>query len=93
MCLIADDSEVSAIGFIHFFKDHRELLQGGNDDTHTIIQCLLQILRVLAFTNGFNGTKGVVESRNGCLQLCIQNGTISDNNNAAKDRSVFSVVQ
>ena len=93
VCLITDDGEVSAVGFIHFFENHRELLQGGNNDTNAVVQCLLQILRVFAFTNSFNGTKGVVKSGNGCLQLCVQNSTVSDNDNTAVNSSVFVIVQ
>ena len=93
VCLITDDGEVSAVGFIHFLENDWELLQSGNNDTHTVVQCLLQILGVLAFTDGFYGAKGMVESGNGCLQLRVQNGTVGDNDNAAVDSSVFVIVQ
>ena len=41
VCLVTDDGEVSAVGFIYFFENDWELLQGGNDDAHTVVQCLL----------------------------------------------------
>ena len=93
VCLITDDGEVSAVGFIHFLENDWELLQSGNNDTHTVVQCLLQILGVLAFTDGFYGAKGMVESGNGCLQLRVQNGTVGDNDNAAENGFIVLVMK
>ena len=67
MGFIDDDSVVPASNLIHLLIDHWELLQGSDDDTHTVVQSIPEVFGVLVLANGFDCAKGMVETGNGVL--------------------------
>ena len=93
MGFVTDNGKVPTVGSVDLLINDRELLQRGHDDARAIIDGILQILRVLAFADGLHGAQRVVKAGDGRLQLCVQHGTVGDDDDTAEDRLVLTVVQ
>jgi len=55
---LIDDDRKSFPGQVpHLLGDHREFLEGGDDDVFPVLQCFSQLLRI--FSDGFNSAQGL----------------------------------
>ena len=93
MGLVYDNRKVPSCYFIHFLIDDRELLQGGDDNAHTAVDGVPQVLGGLIFPDGLNGAEGVVKAGNGLLQLRIQHGAVGNDHHAGEHRRVLLIEQ
>ncbi len=91
--LVHDDGKTAPGGLVHLLEDHRELLQGGDDDPHPSVQSVPQILGGLVLTDGFHRPQRVVKARNRFLELGVKDSPIRDHHHAAEHGPVLLAVQ
>ena len=93
MSLVHDNRKVPSRHLIHFLIDDRELLQGGDDNAHTAVDGIPQVLGGFLFPDGLNGTERVVKAGDRLLQLCIQHGAVGNDDHAGEHRLVLLIEQ
>ena len=93
MGLVHDDGIVSPLDVIHFLENDREFLQSGHNDANASVDGVPQIAAFLVFTDGFHCSQGMIETRNGLLQLRIQHPSIRYHDYTGKYRSIFPVMK
>ena len=93
MSFVNDDGKVPSCHLVHFLIDNRELLQGGNDNAGAVIDGVFKVLGSLVLVDGRKETFLMLESGDSFLQLLVKHSTVSDDNNAAEDMVILTVMQ
>ena len=67
MRFINDHGVVSAVRLINLLIDHRELLQGGNDNPRACVDGVEQVAAGFLLADGFYRSERMVKARDGVL--------------------------
>ena len=88
MCLVDDDGEALALA-LDLLIDHGELLQGRDDETGAAVDGVQQVGRGLVLADGHDRAYGVVEARDGLLQLAVEHSAVGDDDHGVEQRGVI----
>lgn len=93
MGFIDDDRKALPLGILHFFIDHRELLQSRYNNPFSGVQRVPQIFGGLLLINRANGTERMIKPGDGFLQLRIEILPVCNDHNRGENRLVRVIVQ
>ena len=88
MRLVDDDGEALALA-LDLLVDHGELLQGRDDETSAAVDGVPQVGRGLVLADGHDRAYGVVEARDGLLQLAVEHSAVGDDDHGVEQRGVI----
>ena len=91
MGLVDDDGESLARHLAHVLRDHRELLQCGDDDRLAVFKGLLQL--TARGVDVLHQAEGLLEGPNGALQLSVKDAAVGDDDDAIEDPLVVGIVE